>query len=218
MQIRDIGIVPYEEALRIQHEVLFDRIAGNVQDTLILAEHFPVVTLGRLSDDSSVPGRDILKKDGINVVRVSRGGKATFHSPGQLLLYPIIKLDPDKRDIGLYIDLLEKAVSRALNLMGIPAERLDGRRGVWLFGKKIAFTGIAIKRWVTYHGAAVNINNDTERFSSIHPCGDSRIEVTSAKEYLGRALEMDIVRSVFAEVFAEEAGAGLVRIEKAVNA
>lgn len=204
MLIRDIGIIQYEAALEIQREALFDRISGKIRDTLILAEHFPVVTLGRLSDDSSVPGRELLEKNGIDVVRVGRGGKASFHSPGQLLVYPIIKLDPKKTDIGAYIDLLERTVSRSLNILGVPAAREDERRGVWLSGKKIAFTGIAIKRWVTYHGVAVNINNDTGWFSSIHPCGDSGIKVTSAKEYLGRELEMAKVRSVFAEVFAED--------------
>ena len=201
MKIIDLGIKSYQDTLSVQHEVLQRRIEGTAGDTLILVEHYPVVTLGRLSGENGVPGRLGLERAGVPVLPVGRGGKATFHAPGQLVMYPIIDLSEKVKDVARYIDFLERTVSRSLVELGVPADRIKDRRGVWVGTKKIAFTGIAVKKWVTYHGVAININNDTSCFSMIHPCGDKDMEVCSAKEFLERELDMSGVKAVFAERF-----------------
>lgn len=204
MHIIELGITPYEEALKVQAEVLEKRIVGETEDTLILVEHAPVVTLGRLDGEFNISDKRYFTDCDIPVLHAGRGGKTTFHAPGQLVLYPIIDLAEKKKDIAFYIDFLETTVARSLNVLGVGAYRGKGVRGVWADLKKIAFTGIALKRWVTYHGVAVNINNDTEGFSHINPCGDSAIRVTSAKEVLARDLDMNEVRSVFKRQFQED--------------
>ncbi len=204
MEIMDLGIKSYDDALCVQREVLLRRIEGKSDDTLILVEHHPVVTLGRLSGDDSIPCRGHLEKKGIPVVSVGRGGRATFHAPGQLVMYPIIDLSGKKKDIARYIDFLEKTVARSLVKIGVQAARVKEQRGIWVGAKKIAFTGVAVKKWVTYHGVAININNDTGGFSLIHPCGDKNMEVISARELLGRALDMSKVKAVFIDQFRRD--------------
>ena len=105
--------------------------------------------------------------------------------------------------MSFFIDFLERVIAESLNKLGIPAERFPEKRGVWLKDKKIAFIGIAVKKWVTYHGVAVNINNDTAPFNYIHPCGEKNIKVTSAMEYLNQRLDMDHVKRIFAEQFRD---------------
>lgn len=204
MEIMDLGIKSYDDALSVQHEILQRRIDGSSEDTLILVEHCPIVTLGRLSGNACVPGMGDLEKKGIPVVFVGRGGKATFHAPGQLVMYPIIDLSGKKKDIARYIDFLEMTVARSLCRIGVRADRVNERRGVWVGADKIAFTGVAVKKWVTYHGVAININNDIGGFSLIHPCGDKDIQVTSARNVLGRELDMSEVKAVFAEQFRRD--------------
>ena len=208
MHVVDLGVIDYEETLEIQAERLFQRIDDEVPDTLFLLEHEPVVTLGRIAQGSSIDSA-YFERNGIPVVRTGRGGKNTYHAPGQLVVYPIVDLAAKKKDIAAYIDLLERVAANALNELGVPARGNLKRRGVWVKEKKIAFIGIALKKWVTYHGVSVNINNDTEAFSHMDPCGESDISVTSAKEYLGREIDMKEVK----EVFAKEFCAGLERSE-----
>ena len=202
MDICDLGIAGYEDVLDIQKDLLHKRIDGRVPDTLIMAEHDPVVTLGRTADNGSIINSDFFRENNIKVISSARGGKITYHAPGQLVIYPIVDLADKKKNIAFYIDFLEKTVTGSLNRLGVPAGRVSGERGVWVNGKKIAFIGIAVKRWVTYHGVAVNINNDIEPFKHMHPCGESYIRVTSAKEYLGGEIEMTEVKKVFAGRFA----------------
>jgi lipoyl(octanoyl) transferase len=204
MNIIDLGIIKYEEALKIQEDILRKRIAGEIGDTLIILEHEPVVTLGRLGGADSIIDRSFFIKNGIDVVHAARGGEVTCHMPGQLVLYPVIDLRELKRDVSFYIDFLEKAVLRALVSLGVAANRRPGRRGVWVDGLKIAFTGIAVKRWVTYHGTAVNINNSISSFEKIHPCGEKDIRVTSARKCLGRRMDMEKVKKAFADEFERE--------------
>lgn len=204
MEIFDLGTRSYEETLSFQAGLLEKRISGEVSDALILVEHPAVVTLGRLSDEASVHGKRFFEEKGIPVIRAGRGGKVTFHAPGQLVMYPIVDLAEKRKDISGYIDLLESTVAGSLQALGVRACREAGKRGVWVDGKKIAFTGIAIKHWVSYHGVAVNVNNDIEAFGHMHPCGDSGIKVTSAKKILGRDLDMRSVKELFARRFEED--------------
>ncbi|MBD3426006.1 MAG: lipoyl(octanoyl) transferase LipB [Candidatus Omnitrophica bacterium] len=201
MRIIDPGLIGYEESVKLQEALLHKRIKGDIGDTLIMLEHGPVVTLGRIDSGEGLVDRRFFSDRRIPVLSTSRGGNITIHMPGQLVLYPVIDLSDKKKDVSFYIDFLEKTVSRALNRFGVPAERTPERRGVWVSGRKIAFTGIGVKRWVTYHGSSVNINNDLEPFRHIYPCGEQDIQVTSAKEFLGQKLDMDEVKRVFREEF-----------------
>jgi lipoate-protein ligase B len=204
MDVKDLGLAGYKDVLGLQHELLRKRIAGRIPDTLIITEHHPVVTLGRLAKEESIIGKGYFERENIPVIRTSRGGKITYHAPGQLVLYPIIDLKEKKRDVSQYIDFLEKTVAGSLNRLGIPAMRNEARRGVWVGEEKIAFIGIALKKWVTFHGISVNINNDIGAFLEMRPCGESDITVTSAKEFLGRELKMDEVKKTFVENFARD--------------
>jgi lipoate-protein ligase B len=201
MDIVDLGIVGYEEALSVQQDFLHKRIAGSVPDTLMMLEHKPVVTLGRIDDGRGIIDRSFFEDNNIPVISTGRGGQITCHMPGQLVIYPIVDLAEKKKDVSFYIDLLEAAASAALEQLGVSTLCNEERRGVWAGDRKIAFIGIAVKRWVTYHGIAININNDLESFMHMHPCGESDIRVTSAREQLGRGLEMAEVKRVFADRF-----------------
>ncbi len=204
LEVRDLGIMTYEQAMQAQQAIVDRRIRKEIPDTLLIVEHFPVVTMGRLAMESSIIDRDYFHKKGIPVIETNRGGKITYHSPGQLVLYPVIDLGEKKKDIAFYIDLLEKTAVRSLGRLGVPAARGDGRRGVWVNGRKIAFIGIGIRRWVTFHGISVNINNDTEAFSKMHPCGENDIRVISAKRVIGRQIDMEKAREVFTEQFISD--------------
>lgn len=204
MDICDLGVVGYEEALRFQAEVLDRRIKKEIPDTLIVLEHYPVVTLGRLSEEESITDRPFFEESGIPVIRTGRGGQVTYHAPGQLVMYPVMDLSEKKKDIAFFIDFLERTVTASLNELGVPAARVRHKRGVWSRGKKIAFIGVALKRWVTFHGLAVNINNDVKPFSHMHPCGRDDIRVTSARHLTGRELDMTAVKKVFSDRFARD--------------
>ncbi|MFC1480099.1 lipoyl(octanoyl) transferase LipB [Candidatus Omnitrophota bacterium] len=204
VEIRDLGVVGYADVLRTQNDLLDKRIAGEIPDTLIMVEHDPVVTLGRVAEAASIIDKDFFDKQGISVISTGRGGKITYHAPGQLVLYPILSLSEKRRDIGFYIDFLEKTTVNSLRRMGVAAERTEKSRGVWVEAEKIAFIGVAVKRWVTFHGVAINLNNDITPFTRMHPCGQSDIRVTSAKERLGREVNMMDAKKIFAEQFIKD--------------
>lgn len=204
MYVLDLGILEYGEALGLQEKTVSRRLSGDVPDTIIMLEHYPVLTLGRLSEDNSILDIRFFEKFDIPVIRTRRGGKITYHAPGQLVIYPIIDLRKKLKDVSFFVDVLERAVSASLNALGVRALPGGDRRGVWVDGGKIAFIGVAFKNWVAYHGVAVNINNDISPFERIDPCGEKGIKVTSAAACLGRDLDMKNVKKVFASVFAAE--------------
>lgn len=206
MNVIDLGLIEYKKALDFQTEVLQKRIRGQIIDTLIIVEHYPVLTLGRIQKKEDIVSDIFFKEKNIPIILSNRGGAVTYHSPGQLVIYPIVDLREAKAmDISKYIDLLENITAAALNSLGVPTEPNGQRRGVWAFGKKIAFIGIGVRRWVTFHGLSVNINNDIEPFGYIHPCGERDIKVTSAKALLGRELDISVVKERFMEFFTKEA-------------
>ncbi|MFH1665646.1 MAG: lipoyl(octanoyl) transferase LipB [Candidatus Omnitrophota bacterium] len=206
MDICDLGTVAYQDALSFQTGMLDKKIGNKIPDSLILVEHEPVVTLGRIEERDSITDRGFFDENNIPIVSSGRGGKVTYHGPGQLVLYPIIDLRGRTRSVTFYIDFLERTVAKSLNRLGVPAGSLPGRRGVWVRGKKIAFIGISVKRWVTFHGVAVNINNDIGPFSRIYPCGEKDIEVTSVKEYTGKVTEMSKAKEIFSGQFEKDLG------------
>jgi lipoate-protein ligase B len=203
MNILDLGIREYKETFDIQRDILFKRIRNKAADTLILVEHFPVVTTGRIKGLESIEDELYFRKKHISVIETNRGGSVTFHSPGQLVLYPIVDISHKNKSIASFLDLLEKIVASALRELGAPAERISKKRGVWIGGKKVAFTGIAFKKWISYHGVSVNINNNISAFSKFHPCGDPEIRVTSLKECTGEDSDMEEVKKLFSRTFSE---------------
>ena len=181
LEVVEAGAVPYAAALAWQRRLADDRIARRLpHDLLLLLEHPPVITLGRTARDAHV-----LRPDGIDIVEVERGGDATYHGPGQLVGYPIIDLSHLRPDLHWYLRTLEEALIAGLAGLGIPAERRPGYTGVWTHGRKIASIGIHVKRWVTWHGFALNVSTDLTAFDRIVPCGIAGVEMTSVEREIG---------------------------------
>jgi lipoate-protein ligase B len=165
LDVKRLGPCPFEEAHRVQQEVLEQRVAGNARDTLILCEHEPIVTIGRKTPADQLPTTDV------PTFEVERGGEATYHGPGQAVAYPIFALPEERRDLHRYLRDLEQVVIGVLGEFDIEGRRVDGLTGVWVGEQKIASIGVAVRRWVTWHGLAINVHTDLEAFQSFSPCG-----------------------------------------------
>lgn len=192
-RLLDLARAEYHDVWKTQLELVSARQADRTPDTLVLVEHEPVITLGRRKT-----ARDhVLAPGDVPVVEIERGGDATFHGPGQLVAYPIVKLHEGERDLHRVLRHLEEAVLLTLGDLGIAAERSAGQTGVWVGDKKIASIGIACRRWVIFHGLALNVAIDLSGFSRIHPCGlDARV-MTSVKA-LGVEVSVDQVKPLLA--------------------
>ena len=168
----DLGRIPYAEALALQRDLVAARRAGHGDDVLLLCEHDEVVTHGRKSQLNRDPAAELAgaAAAGVAVVEVERGGAATYHGPGQLVGYPIVKLAPDERDLHRFLRAIEQALIDALRPLGLDAGRNDGWTGVWAADRKLASIGIACRGWVTYHGFALNLTTDLSRFTLFRPC------------------------------------------------
>lgn len=181
LQVLDAGLVPYGDALAWQRALAQARIDGRLtNDLLLLLEHPPVVTLGRASHAANV-----LRREGIDIFEIERGGDVTFHGPGQLVGYPILDLTGHRRDLHWYLRTLEDAIVIALAQLGIPAGRNPPHTGVWTSHRKIASIGIHVKQWVTWHGFALNVTTDLAQFARIVPCGIQGVEMTSVERERG---------------------------------
>jgi lipoate-protein ligase B len=203
------GLTPYAEALELQLELAAARTQGAVPDTLVVCEHPPVVTLGSSTDAAAeVPDRAALAARGIEVVEVGRGGRATYHGPGQLVAYPIVDLTELQRDIRGYVKRLERAVVATLDVLGIASEARAsaGLVGVFVGERKVASIGIEVKGWVARHGLAVNVSCDLEPFSLFVPCGLRDLEVTSVERELGRAVDRAEVAPLLVAALGAELG------------
>jgi len=179
--ILDLGKADYTETWEIQKELQAKRISGQIDDQLLLVEHPPVYTLGK-----NAPIEDLLIKDNddISIIQTDRGGKITFHGPGQLVGYPIIDLNNYKRSISWYMRELEQLIINVLLDYNINSQRKKGLTGIWVKDKKIAALGVRISRWVTMHGFSLNINPDLSYYEGIVPCGITDFGVTSMAEIL----------------------------------
>jgi lipoate-protein ligase B len=186
--VQDLGRRGYAEVLELQRSLCRRRVDGEIaEDVLLLVEHEPVVTLGRGTRAPSLPlSQAELKRRGIGVFEVERGGDVTFHGPGQLVGYPILDLRDHRADLHWYLRHLEAALMGALGSLGIEAGRNPGLTGVWTRGRKIASIGIHVKQWVTYHGFALNVSTDLAYFDLIVPCGIRDVVMTSVAQELGR--------------------------------
>ena len=204
LDVRDLGLVPYGEALELQRRLADERIKGRIPDTLLLLEHPPVITLGRGWKQSSLPiDPDALRKRGIEVFDIERGGDVTYHGPGQLVGYPILDLQHHKPDLHWYLRQLEQVMIGALAAFGIPAERREKYTGVWTRGRKIASIGVHVRQWVTWHGFALNVTTDLEPFSLIVPCGIPDVEMTSVQREAGGEQLLPRVRQAVVAAFSE---------------
>jgi lipoyl(octanoyl) transferase len=211
----DLGRGSYEETLELQRDLCRRRIGGDLaDDLLLLVEHEPVVTLGRGTRASSlpVPVSD-LRRRGIEVHEVERGGDVTYHGPGQLVGYPILDLRRHREDLHWYLRQLEAVLIHGLGRLGVEADRRPGLTGVWTRGRKIASIGIHVKQWVTFHGFALNVNTNLSAFDLIVPCGIPDVVMTSVARELSRADPAALWEEARTEViagFAEVLGFGEV--------
>lgn len=200
--VANLGIVEYQAALALQTAMVAARQADEFGDTLLLLEHPHVFTLGRGADERFLLSQ---RPAEVPIYRVSRGGQVTYHGPGQLIGYPILKLEGRDRDVHRYLRSIEDAMIRALADFDIAATRHEGLTGIWVDRKKIGSIGVGIKRWTTCHGFALNVCPDLSYFSGIVPCGIDGCEMTSievlSQEEIGVEEFAAKMRSRFAEVF-----------------
>lgn len=178
--------VPYLEALRLQEELLARRQADAIPDTLLVLEHPPVITLGiRARPEHLLLSREALARKGIELHETPRGGDVTYHAPGQIVLYPIIKLSGPEADVHAFVNKLEEAAIRTAAELAIPAYRRPGKTGVWTDSGKIAAIGIRFRKWVSSHGMSFNVDLDLAGFDTIVPCGLHGERVASVASILG---------------------------------
>jgi lipoyl(octanoyl) transferase len=224
LNVQDLGLMEYQSALALQKAAVASVRSAAATDQLLLVEHPAVYTLGRKGqrlelgqgsgpepsqDPSPEPNSEASKAsspDRVDLVYVERGGEATYHNPGQLVAYPILKLDDSERDVNRYLRNLERVLIELLGDYGIKAESRTDATGVWLVGrdKKIASIGVALTSWVTYHGIALNVTNDLSGFARIQPCGFAPSVMTSLKQELGAACPaLADIKTSFVNLFCQ---------------
>jgi len=202
--VRNLHLVTYENGMALQQKLVEMRQKHEIDDQLLLLEHPPVITLGRGGDVANLLGTpEALAAAGIRYFETTRGGDITYHGPGQIVGYPIIHLGEGNRDVRKYVTALEEVLIRTVAEYGIVAERVDGRRGIWVGRNKIAAIGVRIARWVTSHGWALNVSTNLEHFRFITPCGIHGMGVTSIERETSRRVSLDEVRGVLTQKFAE---------------
>ncbi|MEJ2472852.1 MAG: lipoyl(octanoyl) transferase LipB [Desulfobacterales bacterium] len=210
------GMLAYGEALRLQHRFVAARKTGALAcDLLMLLEHPPVFTLGRRGGrENLIVPPDFLANAGIQVVQAERGGNITYHGPGQLVAYLVLDLEAAKMGVKDFVHFLEEAMIRTAAEWGVAAERNPVNRGIWVGNSKMGSIGIAIRRGITYHGLAFNVDVSLEPFGWINPCGLPGVGVTSLKLASGRSPSMPSVRRVFKGHIQTIFGSALVALEK----
>ncbi len=209
---RYLGLVPYADAHALQQELVERRKRDEIPDTFLLLEHPHVITLGRAANRANVLIDEAMRAElGVELHETGRGGDVTYHGPGQLVGYPILKLSPDRCDIRRYVRDLQEVLIRTAaeyGLTAVPPDESNPNVGVWVGGDKLAALGIRISRWVTMHGFAFNVATDLNYFQLIVPCGIRDHGVTSLQRLLGKPIEMGpVVERVvrhFGEVFQRE--------------
>ena len=205
LQVRRLGLVPYADGLELQRRLVEERKADRIPDTLLLLQHPHVLTIGVKKDGRQhiLASPDRLTSLGVDVFETGRGGDVTYHGPGQLVGYPIVNLDPDRRDVHKYVRDLEEVMIRVCADYGLEAGRVKGLSGAWIADEKIGAIGVRISRWITSHGFAFNATTDVDFFKLIVPCGIADRGVTSLAAKLGRAVDMPELERRFVARFAE---------------
>lgn len=200
-----MGLVPYADALELQRRLVDDRKADRIPDTLLLLQHPHVVTIGVKKDGRShiVATPERLSSLGVEVFEAGRGGDVTYHGPGQLVGYPIIDLNPDRRDVHRYVRDLEEVMIRVCADYGLDAGRIKGLSGTWIGDEKIGAIGVRISRWIASHGFAFNVTTEVDFFNLIVPCGIADKGVTSLAARIGSSPAMADVEDRFIARFCE---------------
>jgi lipoate-protein ligase B len=201
--VAHLGRLPYREAVELQERVRERRQAGEIPDALLVLEHPPVYTKGRRTEPADLPmGEEWYRLQGIEVEETDRGGRVTYHGPGQLVAYPIMRID----DVPAYVARIERAMIAALADEGIEARLREGLTGVWVGDAKIGSIGVHVSRGVTTHGLAVNVDNDLQPFEWIVPCGIDQVRMTSVCKETRRGGSLPCFRKRLAYRFAEACG------------
>lgn len=187
--------ISYADALRMQLERWEQVSRGDAPNTVFLLEHLHVITMGRDTKPEHVlHSEDALRAMGVELYKAERGGDATYHGPGQLVAYPILRLKDFNLGIRAYMRALEEVLIRTLDTYGVQGQRVEGLTGVWVDGAKVAACGVGIRRWTTFHGIALNINPNMDHFKLIVPCGIADRPVTTMKLLMGNAPKFEEVR------------------------
>ncbi|HEX6139643.1 MAG TPA: lipoyl(octanoyl) transferase LipB [Candidatus Limnocylindria bacterium] len=205
--VEHLGTVPYQPTWELQDELAEQRRGRRIGDRLLLLEHFPVYTIGRGGDAANlIATPERLRELGAELIRIDRGGDITFHGPGQLVAYPIVELK-EALDLRRYVRSLEAAVIETAATFGVEAGRVDGLAGVWVGGqRKLAAVGVRVKRGVTTHGLALNVNTDLAWFDEMIPCGLRDKGVASLAGELGQPVPMEEVEERLASALADAFG------------
>lgn len=204
--IRELGVVKYREAWELQRRLHHQRVEGGIPDLLLLLEHPPTITIGRSGSlDNVLISSKRLVQAGIPLFFIDRGGDVTYHGFGQLVGYPILDLRDQGRDLHLYIRNLEEVIIRTLGDFSIEADWNESHPGVWVKGEEIAAIGLSVKKWVSMHGFALNVNTDLHHFAFINPCGFSDKRATSMSKVIGQKISTeevaDHLKSHFCDTF-----------------
>ena len=195
--VSDLKTMDYNKCLKLQRAVHGARAEGLLPDTLLLVEHPHVLTFGRRANRANVLVSEFdLRQRGITCTHIERGGDVTYHGPGQLVAYPIFALR--KNGIGVldFVERLEEVMIRVLKDYHIKGERNERNRGVWVANEKIGFVGIAVKKGISFHGLALNVNPDLKFFQTIHPCGLKGVQVTSVAALLKREVFLSEIKDL----------------------
>jgi len=203
-KVLDLGLREYAEVYDLQKRMVELRVKGEIEDTLILVEHPPVITIGRRGSRRNILiSESRLREMGIKVFEVERGGDVTLHCPGQVVGYPILDLTRHGRDLYKYLRNLETVIIRLLKEYNIQAVSNRGHRGVWVGKANIVSLGIACRRWITWHGFSLNVNPDLTYFSLINPCGIANGEVTSMAKIFGETISYNGINPRLIHHFGE---------------
>ncbi len=212
--VYQLGLIEYSDAYNLQRKLFRERLDGQREDTLLLLEHPPTITVGKSGKlENILASQAQLAREGVSLVFVDRGGDVTYHGPGQIVGYPIIDLRERGRDAHQYIRDLEEVIIRTLNDFSIKSGRDKSHAGVWVGDEEIAAIGLSLRKWITMHGFALNVNTDLEPFSLINPCGFANRKATSISHLLGQKIPVAEVTerllAHFAEVFAAQTELGI---------
>jgi lipoate-protein ligase B len=209
LRVLYLGRADYVKTLELQRRLVLERAEGVIPDSLILVEHNPVITVGRSGNPNHiVASREVLGRMGIGVYEIERGGDVTYHGPGQLVGYPIMRLAEGLRGAVPFLRSLEEVLILALQEFGVRGFRRQGLTGVWTSQGKVAAIGVAVRKNVTFHGFALNVTTDLSHFRFIVPCGLANEPVTSLEKLVGGPVSLeavaDAVVSAFCYVFDKE--------------
>ena len=197
----------YQQVYDLQKKLVKLRYQSEIPDCLIVCEHDPVITMGRGTDKNNLlVSEESLRKKGVDLFEIERGGDITFHGPGQVIMYPIINLQGRGKDTHKYLRDLETVVINTLNELGLKAGIKKGLTGIWVNDHKVGAIGVAVSKWITYHGLALNVNTDLDYFKLINPCGITEYPVGSISGLLGRTIDIDDIKKLLIDSFVRYFG------------